>query len=70
MTPMTFFTPARGRLARGPCLAGLATMAALGWTAAPAASPVGSPAANDPHRGGTLRLLAGAGAGTIDPQIN
>ena len=30
----------------------------------------GSPAANDPHRGGKLRLLSTAGAGTIDPQIN
>jgi peptide/nickel transport system substrate-binding protein len=29
-----------------------------------------SPAPNDPHRGGKLRLLATAGAGTIDPHIN
>ena len=29
-----------------------------------------SPAPNDPHRGGTLRVLAGSGAGTIDPQVN
>ena len=30
----------------------------------------GSPAANDPHRGGKIRLMATAGAGTIDPHIN
>jgi peptide/nickel transport system substrate-binding protein len=29
-----------------------------------------SPAPGDPHRGGKLRLLATAGAGTIDPQVN
>jgi peptide/nickel transport system substrate-binding protein len=29
-----------------------------------------SPGPNDPHRGGKLRLLATAGAGSIDPQIN
>ena len=53
MTPMTSLAPARSRLARGLCLAALSTTV---WSAAPAASPVGSPSANDPHRGGTLRL--------------
>jgi peptide/nickel transport system substrate-binding protein len=40
-------------------------MSGSAWQAAAA-----SPAAADPHRGGTLRLLAVSGAGTIDPQIN
>ncbi|GAA0768649.1 ABC transporter substrate-binding protein [Ideonella azotifigens] len=30
----------------------------------------GSPGPNDPHRGGKLRLMSTAGAGTIDPHIN
>jgi peptide/nickel transport system substrate-binding protein len=29
-----------------------------------------SPGPNDPHRGGKLRMLTAAGAGTIDPQVN
>lgn len=46
------------------CLACVAACAAASQTLA------ASPAAGDPHRGGTLRLLATSGAGTIDPQIN
>lgn len=34
------------------------------------AAQAAGPTPNDAHRGGTLRLLATAGAGTIDPQIN
>ncbi len=46
-------------------------MAVVGATLSAATSALAqSPAANDPHRGGKLRLLATAGAGTIDPQIN
>lgn len=41
-------------------------LAALAFGAAQAQSP----APDDPHRGGKLRLLAVAGAGTIDPQVN
>jgi len=45
-------------------------LAALTLALVCAAAQAASPAANDPHRGGTLRLLAGSGAGTIDPQVN
>lgn len=41
-------------------------LATLVFTAAQAQSP----APNDPHRGGKLRLLSNTGAGTIDPHIN
>ncbi len=47
-------------------LALVLTVSALGCGVSRAASP----AAGDPHRGGTLRLLAGSGAGTIDPHVN
>lgn len=49
---------------RAPALAGL--LAATLGSAALAASP----GPNDPHRGGKLRLLSAAGAGTLDPQVN
>jgi peptide/nickel transport system substrate-binding protein len=51
------------RLLRFPLLPTL--LAALLVSAAHA-----GPAPNDPHRGGKLRLLASAGAGTLDPQVN
>ena len=46
------------------------TLPILGLLAACIAAHAASPAPGDPHRGGTLRLLSTAGAGTIDPQIN
>jgi peptide/nickel transport system substrate-binding protein len=45
-------------------------LTALALTACSATALAASPGPNDPHRGGKLRLLASAGAGTIDPQIN
>ena len=44
--------------------------AAVFVAACSASTLAASPAPNDPHRGGKLRLLATSGAGTIDPQIN
>lgn len=55
------------KLRRGP-VSGLLMAAALACMAAQAGAA--SPAANDPHRGGKLRLLSNAGAGTIDPHVN
>lgn len=34
------------------------------------AQAIGPSGPNDPHRGGTLRLMSTAGAGTIDPHVN
>ena len=48
----------------------LPSCALLGLLAAGVAAQAAGPAANDPHRGGKLRLLSAAGAGTVDPQIN
>ena len=53
----TRLSPSRWLTAALACVISVAVLAA-------------SPAANDPHRGGKLRLLSTAGAGTIDPQIN
>lgn len=49
---------------RAPVLAGLL------WATLCTAAPAASPGPNDPHRGGKLRLLSTAGAGTLDPQVN
>ncbi len=38
--------------------------------AAAQAWALGPTGPNDPHRGGTLRLMSTAGSGTIDPQVN
>ena len=64
--------PRTARTGRSPLPAALLTALALLAPAGCAAAPgtATSPAANDPHRGGKLRLLATAGGGTIDPQIN
>jgi len=56
--------PLSQRRHRAPVLAGLL------WATLCTAALAASPGPNDPHRGGKLRLLAAAGAGTIDPHIN
>ena len=47
-----------------------AVLAGVLATAACSAALAATPGPNDPHRGGKLRLLSAAGAGTIDPQVN
>lgn len=49
-------------------LANVLRLAAAAALILPLAAPAQAP--GDPHRGGKLRLLATAGAGTIDPQVN
>ena len=54
-----------------PLRTALSHLWVLAWASTWACNALAaSPAANDPHRGGKLRLLSTAGAGTIDPQIN
>ncbi len=56
--------PFRPAVLLGPLFGGLLSL----LLATPAGAQ--SPPADDPHRGGKLRLLATAGAGTVDPHIN
>ena len=53
-----------------PAMTAALLLVAAGLGIAPVTVHAASPAPNDPHRGGTLRLMSTAGAGTLDPQVN
>lgn len=65
-------TSKRGRLSRVATLAALAlTISTFGsFTSGAVASGTGFPTFNPAHAGGTIKLVAAAAAGTLDPKIN